>query len=490
MKRSFLLIVFISFWIFFVSWFIPHKTGLNGLNIQSEDTLPAMFIPVAIIKEKTIFLDSYYNMLLEKYPHPDDKKQEMGLTPYYLRKVLIKSCLTPQQQNCVEQAHYVSAFPIITPLIALPIYFLPVFLGLAITWENITILAVISSSIIMALAGGFMYFTLVQCFFPEDLEKRLLQQKYFLLTLIYLFGSINYAHISQALWQHGTVQLFTILAVLALYKKRYFLMGLCFGLMLISRPTSGVAVVLLCILALKNWLSKKQVFFKNEGSLSILITRLKSLIPWVAKVFLGILIPLLFFLWYNNKYYGSISNQGYSNQVFTEWKGRFPEGFLGLWISPSKGILIYSPIFVFSIFGIYLTLKNVFRSDSSFYKDFLIFGLIVFLHTLILGFWKHWYGGWSFGYRMASDILPFLVFLLIPFVKSSYFSKYQKAFYLLFLVSLSWELMGLVFYDGIWHAAYDRGFVNTNWLWSCKDSELAFNLRRILVKLGFRVSPF
>lgn len=123
-------------------------------------------------------------------------------------------------------------------------------------------------------------------------------------------------------------------------------------------------------------------------------------------------------------------------------------------------------------------------------RDFLIFGLIVILHTFILGFWKHWYGGWSFGYRMASDILPFLVFLLIPFVQSSYFSRYQKAFYFLFLVSFLWELMGLVFYDGIWHAAYDHGFVNTGWLWSCKESELAFNLRRVLVKLGLRASPF
>jgi len=50
--------------------------------------------------------------------------------------------------------------------------------------------------------------------------------------------------------------------------------------------------------------------------------------------------------------------------------------------------------------------------------------------------------------------------------------------------------MGVIFYDGIWHAAYDDGFRETAWLWSLKDSEVAFNIRRVLVKFGLRTSPF
>jgi hypothetical protein len=114
----------------------------------------------------------------------------------------------------------------------------------------------------------------------------------------------------------------------------------------------------------------------------------------------------------------------------------------------------------------------------------------VIFHTLVLGKWKHWYGGWSFGYRMASDILPFLVLLLVPYIKSSLFWRYKKVFFCLLGISVLCQFMGLIFYDGIWHAAYDKGFVNTFWLWSVRNSELAFNIRRVLVKAGLRVSPF
>lgn len=101
-----------------------------------------------------------------------------------------------------------------------------------------------------------------------------------------------------------------------------------------------------------------------------------------------------------------------------------------------------------------------------------------------MGRWKHWYGGWSFGYRMVSDILPFLVILMVPYVKSDFFEKTKKLFYLLFSISVAIQFIGLVFFDGIWHAAYDRGFRDTRWLWSIKDSEMLFYVRRVLVKFG------
>jgi hypothetical protein len=200
---------------------------------------------------------------------------------------------------------------------------------------------------------------------------------------------------------------------------------------------------------------------------------------------LGLLPAILFFLWYNSTFYKSIANQGYSNQIFTEWKGRFPEGFLGLWLSPSKGILIYSPIFIFSFVGVYKAAKN-WRKNL----QYLTFGLIVLIHTLVLGKWKHWYGGWSFGYRMASDVMPFLILLLVPFIKSPLFQCLKKAFFVLFGFSFLVQLFGIVFFDGIWHSAYDLGYGNTSWLWSVKNSELVFNLRRTLVKVGLRESPF
>jgi hypothetical protein len=195
---------------------------------------------------------------------------------------------------------------------------------------------------------------------------------------------------------------------------------------------------------------------------------------------LGLLINVLFFLWYNNKYYVGIQNQGYSSQIFGSWLSPFPISFLGVWFSPSKGILIYSPIFLVSVFGFYIAMKKGWKENF----QYLIYFLIIFLHTLIISLWKHWYGGYSFGYRMSSDIIPYLIILMVPFMKSSLYDRHRVLFGVLLTFSVFVQIFGIIFFDGIWHAAYDNGFRNTSWLWSIKDSEFVFNIRRIMVKLG------
>ena len=47
---------------------------------------------------------------------------------------------------------------------------------------------------------------------------------------------------------------------------------------------------------------------------------------------------------------------------------------------------------------------------------FRLFVAIIFIHLLVVGMWKQWYGGWAFGYRMASDVIPFMILLLIPYM--------------------------------------------------------------------------
>ncbi|KKS21099.1 MAG: hypothetical protein UU77_C0008G0016 [candidate division WWE3 bacterium GW2011_GWC1_41_7] len=470
----------LSVLVYFLSWLAVYKTNINKLSIQSEDTLPAMFLPVTILKEGTLYADTYYQMIAEKYPHPDDKSGMLGLTPFYFRKiqqprvgsgdspgVTENSSVNSVSGNRFLQTHYISAFPIITGLLAVPIYAIPILSGMEITWENLTLLVHLTASIIVGLSGGFLYLLLVRHFQLDD-------KKAWLLTVIYLFGTINYALISQALWQHGTVQLFTILGLYYLFNglsderqdhlTPLFFAGLFISLATLTRPTVGIVWVLLYTL----------IYFKYKTSI---VSLFKSSVFFT----LGLAPVLAFFLWYNKTFYLTLANQGYSDQVGDSWLSKFPEGFLGLWLSPSKGILIYSPIFLFSFIGIYLIFKRKhWRSDYRYW----VFVLIVLLHTLVMGKWKHWYGGWSFGYRMASDIIPFMILLTVPYMQSYIFDKTKKIFIGLAVFSILVQVFGIIFFDGIWHSAYDRGFEDTGWLWSVRDSEFAFNIRRILVKLN------
>jgi hypothetical protein len=469
--KNFLKIVTFAFLVFLLSWIFVYKTGINTLIIQSEDTLPAMFLPVTILKEGTFYIDTYYDMLLERYPHPDDKDYEKGLVPFYLREVRRETpdC-GPGGCRFIDSVRYISAFPVISGLLALPVYFFPVLLGMPITWDNLYLLSHIAAALIMALSGGFFYLLLRKHFSLN--EKRSL-----VLTGIYLFGTINFALISQALWQHGALQLFTILGLYFLFNGlsakdsnfnrqifwQYFLSGLFIGLAVLARPTAALFWVILYLL----------IYEKNYHALSGFIKKSIS-------YGLGMVPVVLFFLWYNYTYYLSFANQGYSNQMSASWVSNFPEGFLGVWLSPSKGILVYSPVIIFSLIGLYWSIKKAYWKTDSRY---VVFGLIVLLLTLAVGLWKHWYGGWSFGYRMASDVLPFLILLIVPYLESDWFQKTKKIFIGLIIISVLVQLFGMVFFDGIWHAAYDRGFNDTSWLWSVKDSELMFNIRRVLVKL-------
>lgn len=457
--KNFLIIIISSLTIYFFSWLILYKLDINQLPIQSEDTIPALFLPLTILKEGTMNLDTYYPMMIEKYPHPDDKKYEIGLTPFYLRKI---------------GEHYVSAFTIITPLASLPVFGIALALNTPITWENLAILAHISSSLLMAISGGILYLISRKHF---DLS----QKKSILISSIYLFGTINFALLSQGMWQHGTLELFSLLGIyfyLNFYKgrtkKSLILSGLLFSLAILSRPTAALALGLLGLLSLYHTLSKETPDKK-------IIEILKVALFWL----IGIIPVALFFYWYNQTYYLDISNQGYSDQLGGSWLSPFPISLIGVWLSPSKGILIYSPIFIFSLISFF---RIIFKKEELTLSDkrfFTISSIIFLLHTLIISLWKHWYGGWGFGYRMSSDIIPYLVLLLIPLFKSQFFERNKKIIFTSIIFSILVQIFGLIFFDGIWHAAYDNGFKDTAWLWSIKDSEIAFNIRRILVEVGY-----
>ena len=445
MKKVF----FIVFTAYFGLWFILFKLGVNSLPIQSEDTVPAMFLPYAIIENRTLYLTDYYDQMVERYPHPDDRSYEKGMTPFYLKKI---------------GNEFASAFTLITPILALPVYLFPILFNIPPTWDVLIVLSHLSSAVLMALSASLMFY-LLNTFLVKDKKNAEL------LTFIYAFGTVNFAMLSQSLWQHGIVELLAILQLIVLYKyfnfngyKFVVLLGFLSGITFLTRPTAIlISGFIFLALIINAYIKTNKLNLKLFG-----------------YYFLGLLVPALFFWWYNSTYYVDISNQGYASQLFEGWLGNFPESFAGIWLSPSKGILVFTPVFIFSFVGLYLALKKGIKENYI----YLIFALIVLAHTLVMSFWKHWYGGFSFGYRMSSEIIPFLVLLLVPFVQSASFNKYKKVFVVFVVISVLIELYGMVFFDGIWHNAYDKGFTDTSWLWSLKDSEFAFNIRRLMVKFG------
>lgn len=134
--------VFLAFFlIYFGSFLLVNKTGMNPQTLQSEDFISTAVLPFSIIKEHNLDLNEYYDLLTANYPHPDDPT----LVPYYLKPV--------------GQKVY-SFFPSFTAFIVTPLYIVPAYMGYDQSIEGIRILSRLSGAFVTSLSAAVFWFIL------------------------------------------------------------------------------------------------------------------------------------------------------------------------------------------------------------------------------------------------------------------------------------------------------------------------------------------
>src|SRR5699024_4420709 len=90
------------------------------------------------------------------------------------------------------------------------------------------------------------------------------------------------------------------------------------------------------------------------------------------------------------------------------------EALAGNWVSPARGLWVFSPALVFAVVW---TAKTAARKA--------LLPLDVLSAALILGHWgvissfPHWWGGHSVGPRLFTDVLPCFAWLLAPAVSEA-----------------------------------------------------------------------
>jgi hypothetical protein len=83
----------------------------------------------------------------------------------------------------------------------------------------------------------------------------------------------------------------------------------------------------------------------------------------------------------------------------------------GLMISPNRGLLIFCPVLIFSVWGMFLL-----RSWKGHPLLSWLAGLAV-AHWLFLGLWGEWWGGWSYGPRFFAMTSPLWCLMLLPAIE-------------------------------------------------------------------------
>lgn len=283
-----------------------------------------------------------------------------------------------------RQHQLASFYPVVTSLLVAPLY-LPAALWLNVRgWEQpyvdwvALLMEKLSASFLAAVTSVIMYLVL-----RRDGTRWSLP-----LAIVFAFGTNTWMISSQALWQHGAgeflIALSLLLAVIRASPVRTALLGFVCVAMAANRPPDAL--------------------FAGAIVLFVVWTRRRSAL-WLLA---GAAAPLAAIIYYNLNFIGHIAG-GYAlvrpNQSFFQpiWSG-----MAGLLVSPTRGLLVFSPFFVFVPVGLIQRLRSPGSKGLS-----VVLSLAVAAQVLLysLGDWR---AGVSWGPRWLTDLLPILVWMLAP----------------------------------------------------------------------------
>ena len=287
---------------------------------------------------------------------------------------------------------YVSSYGAATGLFALPFVaaVAPFVSDLRERTELLWFLSKLAAS--FAVAGSAWFLFLIAA-------ERLRLSSAILLTLAYGVGTSVWSVSSQTLWQHAPTEFFLALGMYGLFQRARgygaFLAGLAFAFAFLCRPTSSLAVV--------------------AGFLVLLADR-RALVRYVVG---GVPVAAAFLL-YNWHFFGQLVTFGQVTALASRhrigdtavlFQQSVATGLAGVLVSPSRGLFVYSPIFVFSVWGACKIWKE--RRDLPLRAAAIAAAGI----WLVTARWRGWWGGWCFGYRLVVDTAILLAFLAIPVVE-------------------------------------------------------------------------
>ncbi len=273
-----------------------------------------------------------------------------------------------------------SLFPIGTALLALPFVAPILLIDPSFTKKRIPekMLAVIAS-FYGALAGVIMFWLLRERFQSLWIAG--------FCTFVFCFATSMWSTATRNLWQHGPLVLMLAVALLLieLARKNPALVryaALPLAMAFVVRPVAAIPIVFLSFYVLLKY--PRQFVMYALWSLPIAL-------PWFA-----------FNLWV----YGDPLPSYYQLGRVGGSSPHISDALIGNLVSPSRGLLVFSPILLMSLTGFIVALWRE--------RDRLLifsFAAIVVLHWIAVSRFPHWWGGHSIGPRFMTDVLPFLIYL-------------------------------------------------------------------------------
>lgn len=378
--------------------------------VGSGDTEPAELLPVSILREGDLDFDEFV---------------ADGDLPYPYRRV---------------NGRVVSAYPIVAGLLNVPVYAVGHVLGADPMARRHT-LSLITASLLCAGASLFMYLALLRVF--RGSRGRALA-----FALVFAFATAAWSVASRGMWPHAP-SLFFLSAAMALLSsggKGMAWSGLSLGLAVVNRPTN---LLLALPLAIFVWRHGRQWFLAFVGL---------AVLPAIAVAL------------YSAGYLGDALafGQDYRPGGFG---GNVLSGLAGLLVSPSRGLLVFSPFFLFSAAGAVMAWR-----ENDPLPRYLVAGTV--LSLLLYARWGMWWGGASFGYRLLIELVPGLILLAAIAWRDLVAPRraLRVVFGALVLVSVFFHFLGAHVYPSRFNENLD---FELGRLWDWRESEPVLLTRKL-----------
>ncbi len=278
-------------------------------------------------------------------------------------------------------------------------------------------LEVLVASILVALTAIFIYLIARQ--YLDELRS-------LLLTFIFAFCTSAWSTASRALWQHAPSMLMLSIALYLILRARekprliqFASLPLAFSY--VVRPTNLISVLVL--------------------SLYVLIQFRGFFVKYVLWA-LPVAIPFLIF---NLSIYGTALSPYYTDSQQGPGISAIAEALAGNLFSPGRGLFVFTPVLLLAVLG-FIWKARIGKIER---MDYFI-AVIILLHWISMSTTNIWWGGWSFGPRYFTDMLPYLIYFLIPVLVFLPTLESRKKRILSGILAVSVAISFFINFSGVW----------------------------------------
>jgi hypothetical protein len=409
--------------------------NINLRQVSSYDTYASRFVPISILRDGDVILDEFV---------PEEMKRRAGQDVLSDNFVYVRG-------------HFYDSHAPLGPILALPVYAVPAWIGIPRNAElAANLFSKLAASIMVALSAlaifgaskrvsgrlnagsknpAFAEATARsrrsasrasgqdQAYVPVAQHPayvdRSIERLAFLAALTYGLATSVWSTASLAMWTHTPAVLGFAVALWALTAGRSGLAGAATAAACFARPATVPAAAFLGLYLVHRALRERWMGSRAGARADVL---------WFVAG--GMLVGLAGVL-YNYWLFGNlVGGAPFRTEIWLQefgtrdmFAGSLPAGFAGLTVSPSRGLLIYSPIVLVACFGAINAWRTRLTSDGSNAEAFtqtdatlLIRHVSLAALAVLLTYSKFiaWWGGHGYGPRYLTDAMPFFGLLFAP----------------------------------------------------------------------------